>query len=49
MFPALQYIGYNDLYTSISLIIYEFSIEMIFECFREFGRRNDGFVMVRDV
>ena len=52
MFPALQYTGYDDLYTSVSLIILapnEFSREPILECFREFGPRNDGFVMVRDV
>ena len=52
-FPsALQYTGYDDLYTSISLIILapnEFSRELILKCFREFGRRNDGFVMARDV
>ena len=49
---TLQYIGYDDLYTWISLIILapnEFSRELILECFREFGPRNDGFVMVRDV
>ena len=52
MFPPLQYIGYDDLNTWISLIILapnEFSRELILECFREFGPRNDGFVMVRDV
>ena len=52
MFPALQYTGYDDLCTSISLIILapnEFSREPILECFREFGPRNDGFAIFRDV
>lgn len=47
MFPALKYTGYNDFCTSISLIILapnEFSRELIFKCFLEFGPRNDGFV-----
>ena len=52
MFRALQYTGYDDLYTSISLIILapnEFSREMIFAYFRGFGPRNGGFAIFRDI